>query len=116
MCHGLRYVAYGTEKIWKGIAEMKRLLHKLRVWLIKKPGGNYGPDAIRTVEIKTTCSEPISLFAESTVSEEFLGQIQLDGEKAAALDKALTHVSATAKTDKKEGALPWISAKSISPA
>lgn len=55
---------------------MKRLLHKLRVWLIKKLGGNYGPDAIRTVEIKTTCSEPISLFAESTVSEEFLHRIR----------------------------------------
>ncbi len=50
-----------------------------------------------------------------TVSEEFLGQIQLDGEKAAALDKALTHVSATAKTEKeirsflaKKGYLPAV--------
>lgn len=34
------------------------------------------------------------------VDEQFLGQIQLDGEKAKALDKALTHISATVKTEK----------------
>ena len=50
-----------------------------------------------------------------TVDEAFLGQIQLDGEKAKALDKALTHVSATAKTEKeirdflsKKGYLPAV--------
>ncbi len=55
------------------------------------------------------------LKAGMAVSEEFLGQIQLDGEKAAALDKALTHVSATAKTEKeirlflsKKGYLPAV--------
>lgn len=49
------------------------------------------------------------------VCEEFLSEIQLDGEKAAALDKALTHVSATAKTEKeiraflaKKGYLPAV--------
>lgn len=49
------------------------------------------------------------------VSAERLGEIQLEGEKAAALDKALTHVSATRKTEKqirdflgKKGYLPAV--------
>lgn len=49
------------------------------------------------------------------IDENFLSQIQLDGEKAKALDKALTHVSATAKTEKeirdflnKKGYLPAV--------
>ena len=49
------------------------------------------------------------------IDEHFLSQIQLDGEKAKALDKALTHVSATAKTEKeirdflnKKGYLPAV--------
>ena len=35
-----------------------------------------------------------------TVDLEFLSQIQLDSEKNTALDKALTHISATRKTEK----------------
>ena len=35
-----------------------------------------------------------------TVTEEFLSQLQLESEKNVALDKALTHVSATQKTEK----------------
>lgn len=49
------------------------------------------------------------------VSEEQLGAIQLEGEKAQALDKALTHISATRKTEKqirdflaKKGYLPAV--------
>ena len=49
------------------------------------------------------------------IDENFLSQIQLEGEKAKALDKALTHVSATAKTEKeirdflnKKGYLPAV--------
>ena len=72
----LRFVTYDTEKKRKGIWEMKRLLHKLRVWLIKKLGGNYGPDKIRTVAIQTTLSEPITLCAESTVSDAFLRRVR----------------------------------------
>lgn len=49
------------------------------------------------------------------VSAEQLGEIQLEGERAQALDKALTHVSATRKTEKqirdfltKKGYLPAV--------
>ena len=35
-----------------------------------------------------------------TVSPAFLSKIQLDGEKSTALDKAMTHLSATRKTEK----------------
>ena len=50
---------------------MKKLLHKFRVWLIKKLGGNYGLD-IRQVEFRTTYTKPISLSAKTTVSEDYL--------------------------------------------
>lgn len=50
-----------------------------------------------------------------TVDAERLGEIQLEGEKAVALDKALTHISATRKTEKeirlfleKKGYLPAV--------
>ncbi len=55
------------------------------------------------------------LKAGATVSTEFLSEIQLESEKTAALDKALTHISATRKTEKqirdflaKKGYLPAV--------
>ena len=55
------------------------------------------------------------LKAGMNVSAEFLSEIQLESEKSGALDKALTHVSATRKTEKqirdflsKKGYLPAV--------
>ena len=46
------------------------------------------------------CTIKNRLKVGQTVSEEFLSEIQLESEKNTALDKAMTHVSATQKTEK----------------
>ena len=46
------------------------------------------------------CTVKNRLKVGQTVSAEFLSQIQLESEKNTAFDKALTHLSATRKTEK----------------
>jgi regulatory protein len=46
------------------------------------------------------CTVKNRLKVGQTVSAEFLSQIQLESEKDTAFDKALTHLSATQKTEK----------------